>query len=154
MRRKARLIDIKACKEVPESKGEETRREAMPQSAWPTFTRVCRNRHLVVVEVPGDVSKDPEALVALLIDLVSPRGDFAVSAEKTAVGARLFCAFAESADADMIVQATNAQEDNVYSGWASEHHCLLDKTSAEAIRGAAAAPEPVRWSDPVRPTSV
>ena len=128
----------------------------MPQSAWPAFTRLCKDRHLVVVEVPGDVSRDPEALVALLIDLVSPKGDFAVSAEKTAVGVRLFCAFAEPADVDMIVQATGAQEDNVYSGWgwASEYHCLLDKTSAEAIRGAAAVPEPVRRSNPVRPTSV
>jgi hypothetical protein len=126
----------------------------MPQSAWPAFTRTCKVRHLVVVEVPGDVSRDPETLVALLIDLVSPKGDFAVSAEKTAVGARLFCAFAEPADADMIVQATNAQEDNAYPGWASEYHCLLDKTSAEAIRGAAAAPEPARRSNPARPTSV
>lgn len=123
----------------------------MSQFTWPAFTDACKDRHLVVIEVPADVSKDPAALVALLIDLVSPKGDFALRAERTAAGARLFCGFAEPTDADMMVQATDAQEDNVYSGWASEYHCRLDRRAAEAIRDAA-APAPARpRSGPDRP---
>jgi hypothetical protein len=119
-----------------------SRRREMTQSAWPVFIDTCKNRHLIVVDVPVDVAKDPLELIALLIDLVNPKGDFALRAEKTALGTRLFCAFAEAVDVDMVVQATDAQEDNVYSGWASEYHCRLDRTAAEAIRGAATVLEP------------
>lgn len=126
----------------------------MPRCTWPAFAQACKNRHLVVVDVPADVSTDPEALVALLIDLASPRGDFALSAEKTAVGARLLCAFADATDVDMIVQAINAQEDNIHTGWASEYHCRLDRTAAESIRGAATMIGPARpGPDPIRSTT-
>ncbi len=106
----------------------------MSQFAWPSFTGKHKNLHLVVVELPIDASEDPWALVDPLVKLVKPKGDFALSAERTAMGARLFCAFAEPADADMMVEATNAQEDNVYSGWASEYHCRLNRAEAAAIR--------------------
>lgn len=127
----------------------------MAQSAWPIFIDACKSRHLIVVDVPADVAEDPAELIALLIDLVNPNGNFALRAEKTAIGTRLFCAFAEPTDVDMMVQATDAQEDNVYSGWASEYHCQLDRTAAEAIRGAATVLKP-RRSVPgsARPTGV
>ena len=106
----------------------------MSQCAWPTFTGTHKNLHLVVVEVPIDVSEDPKILIDRLFNAMKPNGDFALSSERTAAGARLFCAFAEAADADMMVEVTNAQEDNIYSGWASEYHCRLNSTEAEAIR--------------------
>ena len=106
----------------------------MSQFAWPTFTGAHKDLHLVVVEVPIDVSNDPRILVDRLFKVMKPKGDFALSSERTAAGARLFCAFAEATDADMMVEATNAQEDNIYSGWASEYHCQLDRAEAEAIR--------------------
>ena len=105
----------------------------MSQFAWPTFTGTHKNLHLVVVDVPVDVSNDPGILINHLVKAMKPRGDFALSSERTVAGARLFCAFAEAVDADMMVEATNAQEDNVYSGWASEYHCRLDRAEAEAI---------------------
>ncbi|MBS0222394.1 MAG: hypothetical protein JSR91_16825 [Proteobacteria bacterium] len=106
----------------------------MAQVAWPTFTAKRKHLHLVVVEVPLDVSENPRALLDLLVKLVKPSGDFALSGEKMAAGMRLFCAFADPSDADMMVEAINAQEDNVYSGWASEYHCQLNKAEAAAIR--------------------
>jgi hypothetical protein len=108
----------------------------MTQLSWGTFNRQHKGCHLVVVEVPADVSNEPVALIDLLINSVQPKDDFAVSSERMADGTRLFCAFAEPADADTMVEATNAQEENAYSGWTSEYHCRLDRAVAEAIRGA------------------
>jgi hypothetical protein len=119
--------------EIPHNQVSE--REKMSQFTWPAFMGKHKDLHLVVVELPIDASKDPWALVDPLVKLVKPKGDFALSAERTAMGARLFCAFAEPTDADMMVEATNAQEDNIYSGWASEYHCRLNRTEAAAICG-------------------
>jgi hypothetical protein len=105
----------------------------MSQFAWSAFTADSKDRHLVVARVPADITEEPAAVVQLLIKGLAPKGDFALSSEETADGTTVFCAFALAADADMMVEAINAQERNLYPGWASEHHCLLDKTAAEAI---------------------
>lgn len=64
-----------------------------------------------------------------------PEGGFALSSEETAKGTRLFCAFALAGDAESMIDAVNAQEDNLSFGWASEHHCAIDKATAAAIMG-------------------
>lgn len=106
----------------------------MPQSAWATFANARDDSHLVVVEVPVDVLTEPAALVGLVLHRAAPSGDFALCHEPTAEGTRLFRAFAEPADADLMIQANNAQEENICSGWAREYHCRLDRGAAEATR--------------------
>jgi hypothetical protein len=111
----------------------------MPQSAWATFANARNGRHLVVVEVPADVSTAAAALVGLLSQRLAPTGDCALRHEPTAESTRLFRAFAEPSEADLMIQATNAQEEKIYSGWASEIHCRLDRAAAEAILETGAA---------------
>jgi hypothetical protein len=108
-------------------------RSGMSQTAWTDFIREQKDRHLVVLEVPGDISQDPVALVDLLIRNMAPEAGYALSTENVVDGTRVLCAFADPTDVDILVQATNAQEENIHSGWASEYHCRLDKTSANAI---------------------
>ena len=108
-------------------------RPGMAQTAWTDFIREQKDRHLVVLEVPGDISQDPVALVDLLIRNMAPEAGYALSTENVVDGTRVLCAFADPTDVDILVQATNAQEENIHSGWASEYHCRLDKTSANAI---------------------
>ncbi|WP_300779361.1 hypothetical protein [Enhydrobacter sp.] len=107
----------------------------MPQFAWPAFTLERKDRHLVVIEVPADVSKEPVELVAFLIKGLLPEGGFALSSQGTAKGTRLFCAFASAVDAESMIDAVNAQENNLSFGWASEHHCAIDKATAKIIMG-------------------
>jgi hypothetical protein len=106
----------------------------MPQFAWSIFAEKHKRRHLVVVEVPADVTETPASLVGLLIKGLEPMGDFALCAEEAAERAILLCAFALATDADGMIEAINAQENNRYFGWASEHHGVIDQTTAGVIR--------------------
>ena len=105
----------------------------MPQISWPAFTGERENRHLIVAEVPTRATAHPATLVRRLIERLQPTGDFALSAQQTADGTEVFCAFAQAADADGMVEALGAQEDNRHPGWASEYRCLIDETSARTI---------------------
>jgi len=107
----------------------------MPQFAWPTFTQERKNCHLVVITVPADVSKEPVKLVALLIKGLLPEGGFALRSQETVRGTELFCAFASAVDTESMIDAVNAQESNLLFGWASEHHCAIDKATAKVIMG-------------------
>ena len=107
---------------------------SMSQFSWPAFTADRKDRHLVVVDVPARIAvAEPAALVRRLIEDVQPRGDLALSAEQIDDGTRVFCAFAEAADAESEVEALNAEEDNRHPGWASEHRCVMDPPEAEAL---------------------
>jgi hypothetical protein len=108
-------------------------RKSIAQTAWAAFIQEQKDRHLVVLEVPRDISREPVALVDLLIRNMAPEAGYALSTENVADGTRVLCAFANPTDVDNLVQATNAQEENIHSGWASEYHCRLDETSANAI---------------------
>jgi len=108
-------------------------RPSMSQTAWTDFIQGQKDRHLVVLEVPRDISQNPVALVDLLIRNMAPEAGYALSTESVVDGTRVLCAFADPTDVDNLVQATNAQEENIHSGWASEYHCRLDETSANAI---------------------
>ncbi|WIM12987.1 hypothetical protein [Enhydrobacter sp.] len=108
-------------------------RPSMSQTAWTDFIQRQKDRHLVVLEVPRAISQDPVALVDLLIKNTAPEAGYALSTEIVVDGMRVFCAFANPTDVDNLVQAINAQENNIHSGWASEYHCRLDETSANAI---------------------
>ena len=108
-------------------------RPIISQIAWPDFVQGRADRHLVVLEVPRGISQDPVALVALLIKDMAPEADYALSTEDVADGTNVLCAFANAADADNLVEVTNAQEENIHSGWASEYHCRLDQTAANVI---------------------
>ena len=108
-------------------------RPSMSQTAWAEFIRGQKDRHLVVLEVPKGISRDPVALVDLLIRNTAPEAGYALSTETVVDGTRVLCAFANPTDVDILVQAINAQEENIHSGWASEYHCRLDATSANAI---------------------
>jgi pyruvoyl-dependent arginine decarboxylase (PvlArgDC) len=105
----------------------------MPQFAWPAFTGERKDRHLVVLDVPARVSAELAAVVRCLISRLQPDGDFALSSEETADGTTVFCAFARSTDAENMIDAVSAHEDNRHPGWASEYHCVIDETAAKAI---------------------
>ena len=108
----------------------------MSQFSWPAFTADRKDRHLVVVDVPTRIAAaEPAALVRRLIEGVQPKGDLAMSAEQIDDGTRIFCAFAEAADAESVVEALNAEEDNRHPGWASEHRCVMDAPEADALGG-------------------
>lgn len=108
-------------------------RPSTSQIAWTDFIRDQADRHLVVLEVPRDISEVPVALVDLLIKTMVPEADYALTTEDVADGTRVLCAFANPTDADNLVEATNAQEENAHSGWISEYYCRLDETAANAI---------------------
>lgn len=105
----------------------------MSQYAWSAFTQTPADRHLVVVEVSAAIAYEPAPLIQLLIQKLEPGGDFALSSEKSPKGMLLFCAFALASDADMMVEALSAREQNEYPGWASQHHCRLDQATVDAI---------------------
>ena len=110
----------------------------MSQFSWPAFTADRKDRHLVVVDVPARIAAaEPALLVRRLIEGVQPKGHLAMSAEQLDDGTRVFCAFAEAADAESVVEALDAEEDNRHPGWASEHHCVMDPPEAEALGGSA-----------------
>ena len=106
---------------------------SMSQITWTDFVQRQEHHHLVVLEVPRGISQDPVGLVRLLVKYMAPEDDYALRTEDVADGTRVLCAFASPIDADNLVEITNAQEENTYSGWASEYHCRLDETVANAI---------------------
>lgn len=107
----------------------------MPPSIWSALAQESRSHHLVVAQVPAGVADDPQALVGRLIDELAPLGAYAVTTQKETGSTTVFCAFALATDADQMIDALNAREDNLHLGWASEHHCVIDKSIAEAIAG-------------------
>ena len=107
----------------------------MPQSIWSVLAQESRSHHLVVAQVPAGVADEPRALVERLIDEMAPFGAYAVTAQAETGSTTVFCAFALATDADQMIDALNAREDNLHLGWASEHHCIIDKAIAEAIAG-------------------
>ena len=110
--------------------------DAMPQFAWPAFTERRGDLHLVIVETPAETSDELSWLLRDLIYALEPEGDFALSAEKTTNGSAIYCAFSREGDVHLLVDALNGREHNEHRGWASEHHCSLDKRAAEAIADA------------------
>lgn len=105
----------------------------MPQCSWTALAADSKNHHLVVVQVPAGMTDDPLALINRLVEELAPAGSFALSAQKETGSTTVFCAFALAIDADGLIEAVNAREDNLHRGWASEHHCKIDKRVADAI---------------------
>ena len=105
----------------------------MPQCTWSTFAADSKSHHLVVAQVPVGVADDAVALVGRLVEGVAPLGDFAVTSQKETGSTTVFCAFALATDAESMIEAIDAREDNLHLGWASEHHCVIDKMAAEAL---------------------
>jgi hypothetical protein len=105
----------------------------MPKITWTTLAADSQSHHLVVAQVPAGVTDDPEALVGRLLAELAPIGDFALTSQKEVGATTVFCAFALATDADGMIEAVNAHEDNLHLGWASEHHCTIDKAAAECI---------------------
>lgn len=101
-----------------------------------------KNHHLVVAQVPAGVTDDPLALIGRLVEELAPAGSFALNAQKETGSTTVFCAFALATDADGLIEAINAWEDNLHLGWASEHHCRIDKHTADAIASAVLAEVP------------
>lgn len=108
----------------------------MPQCSWTALAADSKNHHLVVVQVPTGVTDDPLALIGRLVEELAPAGSFGLSAQKETGSTTVFCAFALAADADGLIEAISAREDNLHLGWASEHHCSIDKRAADAIASA------------------
>jgi hypothetical protein len=113
--------------------------DVMAQFAWPALTEQRKNRHLDVAHVLAGVTDDPAVLMRLLIDRLRPEGDFALSAQETPSATIFLCAFALATDADSMIGAINAHENDLHHGWASEHHCLIDKTLIDKTTAQAGA---------------
>jgi hypothetical protein len=107
----------------------------MPKSSWSVLAQESKSHHLVVVQVPAGLADDPQALIGRLIEELAPVGTYALTAQKETASTTVFCAFGLGTDADQMIDVLNAQEDNLHLGWASEHHCVIDKSIAEAIAG-------------------
>lgn len=105
----------------------------MAQLAWPAFTKIRNDLHLVVTHVPRGICEDPAAAMKLLIERLRLEGDFALSSELISSETTLFCAFERAADAALVIEALCAYEDNQHHGWASEFHCSIDKATMNAL---------------------
>lgn len=124
----------------------------MPQCSWTALAADSKNHHLVVAQVPAGITDDPLALIGRLVEELTPTGSFALTAQKETGSTTVFCAFALATDADGLIEAINASEDNLHLGWASEHHCRIDKRAADAIASAVLVEMPPATATPALTT--
>ena len=125
----------------------------MPPCSWSTVAADSKTHHLVVAQVPAGVTDDAMALIASLVERLAPAGTYALTAQTETGSTSVFCAFSLATDADGLIEAMNAQEDNLHLGWASEHHCTLDKSAAEAIADAVRVEFPPTANPPALPST-